>query len=86
MEQLNTSKDFNEKYKDYLECGHYGLQLPNKEVIEYLDKEFQELIKLPDFKYSQIKGKFNWFCFYAKGVTHEKRAEIESKIKEIYER
>jgi hypothetical protein len=77
--------EFNEKYKDYLEEGFYGLQLENPQVIEYLDKEFQELIKIPGFKYLQIKGKFNWFCFYCEGVSSEKRAEIENKIKEIYE-
>lgn len=73
------------KYKDYLEDRFTGLELSNEEVIEYLDKEFEELIKLPNFKYSQIKGKFNWFCFYCEGVSSEKRAEIENKIKEIYE-
>lgn len=80
-----TRTEFNEKYKDYLEDRFTGLELSNEEVIEYLDKEFEELIKLPNFKYSQIKGKFNWFCFYCEGVSSEKRAEIENKIKEIYE-
>lgn len=82
---MKTSDEFNKKYSNYLEEGHYGLALSNKEVIEYLDKEFQELIKLPNFKYSQIKGKFSWFSFYCEGVSSEKRAEIENKIKEIYE-
>ena len=83
---MKTSEQFNEKYKNYLENGFSGLQLGNEEVIEYLNKQFEELIKLPDFKYSQIKGKFNWFCFYCEGVSSEKRAEIENKIKEIYEK
>lgn len=78
--------EFNEKYKEYLEDRFSGLELSNPEVIEYLDKEFENLIKLPNFKYSQIKGKFNWFCFYCEGVSSEKRAEIENKIKEIYEK
>jgi hypothetical protein len=81
-----TQIEFNEKYGKYLEQGFYGLQLDNLEVIEYLDEQFEELIKLPNFKYSQIKGKFNWFCFYADGISSEKRAEIENKIKEIYEK
>lgn len=80
-----TSKDFNTKYFQYLEEGHYGLDLSKPEAIEYLDKEFQELIKLPNFSYAQIKSKFNWFCFYAKGISSEKRVEIEAKLKEIYE-
>ena len=79
-------QEFNEKYKDYLEDRFSGLELSNPEVIEYLDSEFEELIKLPNFKYSQIKGKFNWFCLYVDGVSNEKRAEIEGKIKELYEK
>ena len=80
-----TAKEFNEKYKDYLEEGHYGMSLSNKEALEYMNKEFQELIRLPDFSYCQIKSKFNWFCFYCEGVSSEKQAEIENKLKEIYE-
>lgn len=83
---MKTSKEFNEKYKDYLNENHYGLALDNSEVIKYLNDEFQELIKIPNFKYYQIKGKFNWFSFYAEGVSLEKRREIETKIKEIYEK
>jgi len=80
-----TADQFNEKYKDYLEKGHYGLDLHKPEAIEYLDNEFQELIKIPGFSYSQIKSKFDWFCFYNKGVSREKTQEIEQKLKEIYE-
>ena len=79
-----TCEEFNKKYKDYLEPRHYGLALDNSSAIEYLDKEFQELIKIPGFSYSQIKQKFNWFCFYCSNVTNEKVREIESKLKEIY--
>lgn len=78
-----TADEFNAKYKDYLEEGHYGLDLHKEEVIAYLDEVFQELIQIPGFKYSQIKSKFNWYCFYAEGVTPEKRVEIELKLKEI---
>ena len=35
---------FNEKYKDYLEEGHYGLALEEKSVIKYLDDIFKDLI------------------------------------------
>jgi hypothetical protein len=81
-----TQEQFNQKYKDFLEKGHYGLALDNTEAIEYLDKEFQNLIKIPGFSYSQIKAKFNWFCFYNKEVSKEKTTEIEQKLKQIYER
>jgi hypothetical protein len=81
---VSTIQEFDEKYKDYLEPGHYGLALSNPKAIEYLDTEFQELIKLPGFQYAQIKRKFDWFCFYCNGVPIEKVQEIEQKLKEIY--
>ena len=75
---------FNEKYKDFLEEGHYGLDLDKPEAIAYLDEKFQEFIKRPDFKFSQIKSKFDWFCFYANGITAEEQIEVENKLTEIY--
>lgn len=80
-----TPEEFNEKYKDFLEEGHYGLTLSKPEAIEYLDREFEELIKIPGFQYSQIKSKWNYFCFYNEGVSAEKTVEIENRLKEIYE-
>jgi hypothetical protein len=80
-----TSEEFNEKYKDFLEEGHYGLALSKPEAIEYLDQEFEELIKIPGFQYSQIKSKWNYFCFYNEGVSAEKTFEIENHLKEIHE-
>jgi len=59
-----TSSEFNEKYKNYLDEGHYGLDIDIPSVVEYLDNKFQELILVPDFKYSQIKLKFNFSRFY----------------------
>jgi len=54
-----TAEEFNEKYKDYLEEGHYGLDIHYPAIVNYLDEIFQDLIKIPGFKYSQIKLKFN---------------------------
>ena len=42
---MRTNKEFNDKYKDYLEEGHYGLDINHLKVIEYLDSIFQDLIK-----------------------------------------
>jgi len=80
---VKTAEEFNIKYADYLENGHYGLDLHNPEAIEYLDNEFQEFIKIPDFSYSQIKSKFSSFRFYNCGVSHEKTLEIEQKLKKL---
>jgi len=79
-----TTNEFNEKYKDFLGERHYGLDLGKEEAIAYLDEKFQEFTKRPDFKYYQIKSKFNWFCFYADGITAEEQQEVEGKLKEIY--
>lgn len=60
-----TVEEFNIKYKDYLEEGHYGLDINNQEVIKYLDNIFIDLIKIPGFKYTQIKIKFSSIRFYS---------------------
>ena len=59
-----TENEFNEKYKEYLEEGHYGLDINTPSIIQYLDEMFQGLIKIPGFKYSQIKEKFSTSRFY----------------------
>ena len=80
-----TADQFNEKYNDYLDHGHYGLALDNSEAIAYLDNEFQEFIKDPDFSYSQIKSKCNSFRFYNTGLTEKQTREVEQKLKQIYD-
>ena len=60
-----TSREFNEKYKDYLEEGHYGLDVNIPSVVDYLDSIFSNgLINVGGFKYHQIKLKFNMARFY----------------------
>lgn len=78
-----NADQFNVKYKDYLEGKHYGCDLDDERIIDYLDKEFQELIKIPGFQYSQIKQKFSTFRFYCDKVPNEKVDEITSKMLEI---
>jgi len=80
-----TSKDFNTKYDIYLEERHYGCDLHLPEAIDYLDREFQELIKIPGFKYTQIKSKWDYFSFYCTNVSREKVEQIEENLKKIYE-
>jgi hypothetical protein len=59
-----TANEFNTKYKDYLEEGHYGLDIHIPSVTKYLDEVFQDLIKIPGFQYSQIKDKYFNCRFY----------------------
>lgn len=56
--------EFNGKYYDYLEEGHYGLDIDIPEATKFLDSVFKDLIKIPGFKYSQIKSKYGTSRFY----------------------
>jgi len=61
-----TANEFNEKWSKYLEDGFYGMAIEHPQVIEYLDKEFEEEIKTnPFFNYAQIKMKFGSSRVYA---------------------
>lgn len=81
-----TSTEFNLKYKDYLEEGHYGLGIDIPELTQWLDEKFQQFIQKPGFKYSQIKAKFSMGRFYAEGLTSEEEAEVEKHITDfLYE-
>jgi hypothetical protein len=76
-----TTNEFNEKYKDYLEEGHYGLAINIPTVIEFLDEMFGKvLIHLPGFKYSQIKLKFNSSRVYTSLVHPTINFWIEAEI------
>lgn len=77
-----TSAAFNLKYFEYLEKGHYGLDIEIPEFTKWLDEKFQEFIKQPGFQYAQIKAKFGYGRFYAKGITQEQITEVENKITE----
>lgn len=79
-----TCEDFNTKYQLYIENRFEGCDISNETAIDYLDKEFQELIKIPGFSFAQIKSKFNWFCFYCDNVPREKVEQIEENLKKIY--
>ena len=79
-----TASEFNEKYKDYLEDGHYGLDIHNSDFIEWLDNKFQQFIQKPGFSYSQIKTKFGFGRFYCEGLTNEEQFEVEDKISKLF--
>ena len=78
-----THEEFNEKYKNYLEKGHYGIDVGNSDFIEWLDKKFEDFIKKPGFSYSQIKSKFGMGRFYCEGLTREEIAEVEYRISKL---
>ena len=55
---MRKNKEFNIKYKDYLEEGHYGMDIDIPSVITYVDQIFNDLTQIPGFKYQQIKTKY----------------------------
>jgi hypothetical protein len=80
-----TSSEFNNKYKKYLEPRHYGLDINNPELIDWLDSKFQNFITYPNFKYFQIKLKFNYGVFYCQGLPQAEITEVQNKITELYD-
>jgi len=63
---IKTIDNFNEKWGNYLEQGHYGMAIENLLVIDYLDNEFEKEIQDNlTFSYSQIKLKFGMAIAYA---------------------
>jgi len=79
-----TTQEFNDKYNDYLEEGHYGLAVSDSEFIEWLDNKFQKFIKKSNFQYSQIKTKFGYSRFYCEGLSIEEINEVEDKLTKWY--
>ena len=75
-----TSKEFNLKYKDYIEDRFEGLEIDIPELTNWLDDKFQEFIKIPGFQFAQIKSKFGYGRFYADNLSREQLSEVESKI------
>ncbi len=77
-----TSDEFNDKWIDHLETGHYGMDIELPAVIDYMDDEFtKEAVTNPTFTYSQIKMKFGTSRVY---TTSSKHDECERGIDNIY--
>lgn len=83
---MKTNSEFNEKYQEYLEEGFIGMEINVPSVIEYVDIVFRDLIKIPGFKFSQIKTKFGLARVYTNldeviplvgRIVHQ---ELENKI------
>lgn len=49
---MRTSKEFNEKYKDYLDGQGIILDIPS--VLSYVDQVFTDITCIPGFKYEEI--------------------------------
>jgi hypothetical protein len=55
---MTTTKEFNTEYANYIETGFDGMEIGVPSVIHYINTVFKDLVKIPGFKYSQIKTKF----------------------------
>ena len=75
-------QEFNEKWGAYLKEGFYGHNINIPEVTAFLDELFEELTKLPDFQYSQIKLKFGKARFYG-SLSRRMNEMIEREIDRI---
>ena len=61
---MRTTEEFNEKYKEYIEEGHYGMEIGEPSILTYVDQIFNDLIKIPGFQFSQIKTKYGMARVY----------------------
>ena len=55
---MRTIEEFNDKYKEYIDEDHYGMDINEPAVLAYVDQIFIDLTQIPGFKYQQIKTKF----------------------------
>ncbi len=79
-----TSKEFNDKYIKYLESGFDGMEIEHSGIIELCDEHFKDWIKIPEFKYYQIKTKFGTSRVYCDEVnTFELEAKIDKILKDM---
>ncbi|MEG1141003.1 MAG: hypothetical protein RSE41_00845 [Clostridia bacterium] len=85
MNKITTSEEFNNKYSAFLEEGFDGLTLNDKDglIVSFLDKLFEDLTKIPGFKYQQIKIKFGSSRFYAEPLSSQTVFMIEEKLDKI---
>jgi hypothetical protein len=55
---MRTIEEFNNKYKEYIDEDHYGMDINEPSVLAYVDQIFNDLTQIPGFKCQQIKTKF----------------------------
>ena len=84
-EAPKTAKEFNDKYKKFLEPGFedQGLEFGGIESLKFLDNVFKDLTRIPGFHYSQIKWKFNSVRFYSSLKSREISAWIEETLRKL---
>ena len=74
-------EQFNDKYKQYIPFGWYGLSFDIPEVTAYIDNIMQDLITIPGFQLFQIKLKFGMARFYFETSWIHKHLEVALMLK-----
>jgi hypothetical protein len=74
-------EQFNEKYKQYIPSGWFGLSFDIPEITEYLDSVMQDLITIPGFELLHVKLKFDWPRFYFTTNFKNKSLELAIAVK-----
>lgn len=81
---MNVS-DFNKKYAQYLEFGHYGASINDERFLKYLDEMFMNIIfHHPKFKFTQVKVKFGQIRFYS-NLSMQLQLQLESELNTFYQ-
>lgn len=82
-----TIEQFDQKWENHLEPGHYGLAIEHEGVIAYLDQKFTQIREeFPNFQFSQIKLKFGQARVYMEPPqinTHEIEQDINQILKPL---
>lgn len=79
------TKEFNEKYKAFIEPGFedQGLEFEYEIVTSFLDEIFGDLTLIPGFQYSQIKLKFGQCRFYTNLKSVKLSSMIENRVDKL---
>ena len=81
---MDNCEKFNERWKDHLEKGHYGMTIDDPDVISYMDYNFKILKSInPNFTFSQIKLKFGSARVYVEKAPNQQCSVWEQQINKI---
>ena len=67
---MKTAQEFNSKYFYFIEKGFEGLEFENEKFIRILNEMMEDLVKIPEFQFSQIKIKWDNVRFYSNLSLH----------------
>lgn len=79
-----NAKEFNKFWAKHLAVDFAGLSIDEEKIIEFLHDRFLLFkTKFPNFKYEQIKYKFDSIRAYVSGITGEEFMKLYREINEV---